>query len=169
MSGWEVRFSNSRQQPYFYNPQTSQSVWDAPAELSQDQIMRLPGATRYLQAPAGGAGSAPAKEGQARASHILCKHAGSRRPSSWRQVRHDRDTPSFAPRIQCKRYRAFLISRTRSLDPSPKPESESKLTSPTFNPFLPISSTPNSLGSRQRRVTARVRGKVEIWDTLDRV
>ena len=82
MAAWQVRFSNSRKLPYFYNTQTSQSVWDPPAGLSQAQIQALPGARQYL-APAGGA---KAPEGQVRASHILAKHMGSRRPSSWRQV-----------------------------------------------------------------------------------
>ena len=84
MSTWEVRFSNTRQIPYYFNPTTAQSVWNPPADLSQAQIAALPGAAKYLNPPAqeeqGG------KEGQVRASHILCKHAGSRRPSSWKEV-----------------------------------------------------------------------------------
>ena len=77
MSGWEVRFSNSRKTPYFYNAQTQQSTWEPPAGMSEAEIHALPGA-RYLT----GGGEA----GQVRASHILAKHAGSRRPSSWKQV-----------------------------------------------------------------------------------
>lgn len=90
MSGWEVRFSNSRQVPYFYNASTRESVWDPPAGLSPQQISSLPGADRYLQgsAPAPAAAGA-SKPGQVRASHILAKHTGSRRPSSWKQVRDD--------------------------------------------------------------------------------
>ena len=87
MSGWEVRFSNSRQIPYFYNAQTSQSVWDAPEGMTPEQIARLPGASRYLQGAGAGPGAGNGgKEGEVRASHILVKHAGSRRPSSWRTV-----------------------------------------------------------------------------------
>ncbi|CAD6589767.1 MAG: hypothetical protein TREMPRED_005513 [Tremellales sp. Tagirdzhanova-0007] len=87
---WEVRFSNSRQLPYFYNPQTSKSVWEPPAGLSPQQIAVLPGAGQYLgqaqaQQIAQGQGQG-GKEGEVRASHILCKHAGSRRPSSWKEV-----------------------------------------------------------------------------------
>lgn len=75
--------------PYFYNPQTSQSVWDKPDELTPEQVRALPGAAKYMTganaapAPAAAAGGKP---GEVRASHILCKHAGSRRPSSWREV-----------------------------------------------------------------------------------
>nr|AAN03477.1 prolyl isomerase Ess1 [Cryptococcus neoformans var. neoformans] len=84
-TGWEIRFSNSRQIPYFYNSERSISTWEPPSELSAEQIQQLPGAAKYMNVqlaqPAGG------KEGQVRASHILAKHAGSRRPASWRNVR----------------------------------------------------------------------------------
>ncbi|KAH9983881.1 hypothetical protein BJV77DRAFT_1040742 [Russula vinacea] len=53
MSGWEVRLSNSRKVPYFFNRETQQA--------------------------SGG------KEAQVRASHLLVKHSGSRRPSSWKE------------------------------------------------------------------------------------
>ncbi|KAA1471602.1 rotamase-domain-containing protein [Dentipellis sp. KUC8613] len=82
MSTWEVRLSNSRGVPYFYNNETKQSVWDAPSELSQDQINALPGAKEYL---AGGSGG-EARPAQVRASHLLVKHSGSRRPSSWKEA-----------------------------------------------------------------------------------
>lgn len=80
-SGWEVRFSNSRRIPYFYNASTGQSTWEPPAGVTEDQVRAMPGAAKYLQA------SDAKPEGQVRASHILAKHTGSRRPSSWKQVR----------------------------------------------------------------------------------
>ncbi|WVW82287.1 hypothetical protein I302_104293 [Kwoniella bestiolae CBS 10118] len=86
-SGWEVRFSNSRQIPYFYHAQKGESTWERPSEISSEQVHQLPGASKYLKGQ-GGAGAAPAqggKDGQVRASHILAKHSGSRRPSSWRK------------------------------------------------------------------------------------
>ncbi|OSX67146.1 hypothetical protein POSPLADRAFT_1042410 [Postia placenta MAD-698-R-SB12] len=58
--------SNSRRMPYFYNVQSGDSVWDPPTELTQEQ----------------GSGGRPA---QVRASHLLVKHRGSRRPSSWKE------------------------------------------------------------------------------------
>jgi hypothetical protein len=89
MSGWEVRFSNSKKLAYFYNASTGQSVWEKPAELSDEQVSQLPGARQYLSgsgsSSSGGGGGKPA---QVRSSHILAKHTGSRRPSSWRQVSH---------------------------------------------------------------------------------
>lgn len=95
--GWEVRFSNSRQIPYFFNPETQKSIWEPPAELSPAELQALPGADKYLK-PSGGSGQAAAtaagagggtggdNPGQVRGSHILAKHKGSRRPSSWREV-----------------------------------------------------------------------------------
>lgn len=54
--GWEVRYSKSRDnQPYYYNNLTGSSQWEVP---SLETV---------------------------RVHHILIKHAGSRRPSSWRQ------------------------------------------------------------------------------------
>lgn len=76
MSGWEIRFSNSRKVPYFHNTQTQESVWDAPKDLTEEQIKALPGA-EYLR---------PEKAEKVRASHILVKHSGSRRPSSWKEA-----------------------------------------------------------------------------------
>ncbi|KZT08811.1 rotamase-domain-containing protein [Laetiporus sulphureus 93-53] len=78
---WEVRMSSSRKLPYFYNTETSQSVWEPPEELTQEEIDALPGAKEHLLNQ--GAGARPA---QVRASHLLVKHKGSRRPSSWKEA-----------------------------------------------------------------------------------
>lgn len=80
MSTWEVRMSNSRRMPYFYNVQSGDSVWDPPTELTQEQVHALPGAKEFLLGQ--GSGGRPA---QVRASHLLVKHRGSRRPSSWKE------------------------------------------------------------------------------------
>ncbi|KAF9469580.1 rotamase-domain-containing protein [Collybia nuda] len=72
--------SNSRGVAYFYNTTSKQSVWEQPADLTQDQINQLPGAKEYLsKAKSGG------KADQVRASHLLVKHRDSRRPSSWKE------------------------------------------------------------------------------------
>jgi len=99
MSGWEVRFSNSRQLPYFFNTETQKSVWEPPAGLSDQQIQALPGAAKYL-AKAGGDGQQAGPPGQVRASHILAKHNGSRRPSSWREANITRTLPESRQIIQ---------------------------------------------------------------------
>ncbi|KAG8997214.1 hypothetical protein FRB94_007821 [Tulasnella sp. JGI-2019a] len=83
-SPWEVRLSTSRRMPYFFNSETKKSSWEVPDNLSQDEVQKLPGAAKYL----GGGGSRPAPpehEGKVRASHLLVKHSGSRRPSSWKE------------------------------------------------------------------------------------
>ncbi|EIM24272.1 rotamase-domain-containing protein [Wallemia mellicola CBS 633.66] len=74
---WTIKFSNSRQQPYFFNSETRESVWEPPSYLSQEEIKSLPG---YEILTGGGA---PAK---VRASHLLIKHNKSRRPSSWKEA-----------------------------------------------------------------------------------
>lgn len=58
-AGWVARESSSHPgRVYYYNAATQESVWDRPV----------------------------AEPRTVRASHILVKHAGSRRPSSWRQA-----------------------------------------------------------------------------------
>lgn len=52
--------------------------------MTQEQINQLPGAQQYLMAKSNGG----AKPGEVRASHLLVKHRGSRRPSSWKEVRY---------------------------------------------------------------------------------
>ncbi|KAI1791971.1 rotamase-domain-containing protein [Ganoderma leucocontextum] len=73
MPNWEVRLSSSRGVAYYYNMDTKESVWDPPADLTQEQLKALPGA-HNLNRPA-----------QVRASHLLVKHKESRRPSSWKE------------------------------------------------------------------------------------
>lgn len=73
--------SSSKKLPYFFNTETKQSSWDPPSELAQDEIDQLPGAKEHLRH------GKSDNEGQVRASHLLIKHSGSRRPSSWKEVR----------------------------------------------------------------------------------
>jgi len=81
---WEVRMSSSRRVPYFFNTDTNQSSWEPPSELTQEQIAQLPGA-HYLVGPAQPAPESKGAAGEVRASHLLVKHSGSRRPSSWKE------------------------------------------------------------------------------------
>lgn len=67
--------------PYFYNTQTKASHWDPPEGLTSQQIDNLPGAEYFIRS------SEPEK---VRASHLLVKHRGSRRPSSWKEVRNNK-------------------------------------------------------------------------------
>ncbi|GLB43596.1 putative peptidyl-prolyl cis-trans isomerase [Lyophyllum shimeji] len=83
MSDWEVRMSNSKKLPYFFNTSTKESSWDPPSGLTPEQISQLPGAKEYL---GGGRAAAQDRSGQVRASHLLVKHRDSRRPSSWKEA-----------------------------------------------------------------------------------
>ncbi|KAJ6463748.1 hypothetical protein DFH09DRAFT_1226899 [Mycena vulgaris] len=74
MSQWEVRISSSRGAPYFFNTETTQSSWTPPPELSEEQVNALMAASQQSK-----------RSGQVRASHLLVKHSGSRRPSSWKE------------------------------------------------------------------------------------
>lgn len=78
--GWEVRFSNSRRLPYFYNPTTRASMWELPDGITEEQARALPGGQLLGEA------SQSNRPAQVRASHLLVKHRDSRRPSSWREV-----------------------------------------------------------------------------------
>ncbi|KAJ3520435.1 hypothetical protein NMY22_g12761 [Coprinellus aureogranulatus] len=78
--GWEVRMSNSRRVPYFFNSQTKQSTWEAPSGFTKEQIESLPGAELLNASLDEASGNAHA--GQVRASHLLVKHKDSRRPAS---------------------------------------------------------------------------------------
>lgn len=83
---WIVKLSGSRQIPYYFNTDTKESKWDPPSNLTTEQLMALPGAKEFLNED-GSPKPPPGKAGEVRASHLLVKHAGSRRPSSWKEVR----------------------------------------------------------------------------------
>ncbi|OAX39530.1 rotamase-domain-containing protein [Rhizopogon vinicolor AM-OR11-026] len=78
-SDWEIRMSNSKGIPYYFNATTKQSSWDAPSELSDEQIKSLPGAHHLSSGSSGGVETITA-------SHLLVKHKDSRRPSSWKEA-----------------------------------------------------------------------------------
>ena len=74
--GWEVRESRSHgSRVYYRNPLTGESQWDVPS----GPIQGVPT--------------------EVRASHILAKHTGSRRPSSWRENVITRTLPEAEARI----------------------------------------------------------------------
>lgn len=82
---WEVRMSNSRRVPYFFNTQSKQSTWEPPSGFTKEQVESLPGSELLSASMEEAAGNAHA--GQVRASHLLVKHKDSRRPASHRSVR----------------------------------------------------------------------------------
>ncbi|EPY49878.1 peptidyl-prolyl cis-trans isomerase Pin1 [Schizosaccharomyces cryophilus OY26] len=79
---WILKISRSRNRPYFFNPQTHESLWEAPASTNMEALHQyminefsVPNSTG-LETP-----SSP----KIRVSHLLVKHKESRRPSSWRE------------------------------------------------------------------------------------
>ncbi|RAH70450.1 peptidylprolyl isomerase ESS1 [Aspergillus aculeatinus CBS 121060] len=81
-AGWEVRHSNSKNLPYYFNPSTKESRWEPPADTNTEKLKLY--MADYHSGPAGnGIGQG---EGKIRCSHLLVKHRDSRRPSSWREA-----------------------------------------------------------------------------------
>ncbi|XP_078612308.1 peptidyl-prolyl cis-trans isomerase NIMA-interacting 1-like [Branchiostoma floridae x Branchiostoma japonicum] len=56
--GWVKKVSNSQGRAYYFNVHTKESQWEKPTDAAASQM---------------------------RCSHLLVKHVGSRRPSSWKQ------------------------------------------------------------------------------------
>ncbi|RHZ67710.1 peptidylprolyl isomerase ESS1 [Aspergillus thermomutatus] len=82
--GWEVRHSNSKNLPYYFNPSTKESRWEPPAG-TDTELLKVYMAD-YHSAPAGRPDGTGQGEGKIRCSHLLIKHRDSRRPSSWREA-----------------------------------------------------------------------------------
>lgn len=80
--GWEMRTSRSTGMTYFLNTYTKKSQWERP--------------------------EAPADQGEIRCSHILVKHADSRRPSSWREDKVTRSKEDALDLI--KSYRKQIVA-----------------------------------------------------------
>jgi peptidyl-prolyl cis-trans isomerase NIMA-interacting 1 len=80
--GWEVRHSNSKNLPYYFNPATKDSRWDPPAGTDTEKLKTY----MAVHHSSGIAPSAAQKtDGKIRAAHLLIKHKDSRRPKSWRE------------------------------------------------------------------------------------
>ena len=87
-SGWEVRHSNSKNLPYYFNESQKQSRWEPPPGTDTEKLkayMAEHHSQRELGPDAGGP-NGNTNTGKIRASHLLVKHKDSRRPSSWREV-----------------------------------------------------------------------------------
>lgn len=67
-SPWVIKFSRSKKREYFFNPETKESVWEAPERSDEVQLKK------YLE-------ENPLR---VRVLHLLIKHKDSRRPASHR-------------------------------------------------------------------------------------
>ena len=84
-AGWEVRHSNSKNLPYYFNPQTKESKWEPPAETDGETLKHYMGQyhTANLKQDVIVQSNL---DGKIRCAHLLVKHRDSRRPSSWREA-----------------------------------------------------------------------------------
>jgi len=81
---WTVRFSKSKNLPYYFNTKTTESQWEPPRDADSEKLKvymseKFP-ATVIV--PSDGSGQA----GKIRCAHLLVKHKDSRRPSSWKEA-----------------------------------------------------------------------------------
>jgi NIMA-interacting peptidyl-prolyl cis-trans isomerase 1 len=82
-AGWEVRHSNSKNLPYYFNPATKESRWEPPADTDTEKLKVY---MAQHHTPAARPDASGQGEGKIRCSHLLVKHRDSRRPSSWREA-----------------------------------------------------------------------------------
>lgn len=85
--------SSNRQIPYYYNRSTGQTQWEKPSDFK----------------PA----NENMKENHAHAYHLLVKHVGSRRPSSWRESIISRSRQEALDMLQ--KYRDEIISTEKDV------------------------------------------------------
>ncbi|KAI0480743.1 peptidyl-prolyl cis-trans isomerase ssp-1 [Xylariaceae sp. FL0804] len=98
--GWEVRHSNSKDLPYYFNSVDKISRWEPPAGTDTEKLKQYM-ATHHSASTRGGSGGGGSTTGSSdkiRAAHLLVKHRDSRRPASWREAKITR-TKSEARRI----------------------------------------------------------------------
>lgn len=75
--------SNSKNLPYYFNPDTKESRWEPPEGADSEKLKQYM-ATYHSHAIKLSGGNTDEK---IRAAHLLVKHRESRRPSSWRESR----------------------------------------------------------------------------------
>ncbi len=81
--GWEVRHSNSKNLPYYFNSSSKESRWEPPTGTDLERIKTY--MATHHSTSAQPAHSSSGKDGKIRAAHLLVKHRDSRRPSSWKE------------------------------------------------------------------------------------
>ncbi|KAL9485305.1 hypothetical protein ACSS6W_004094 [Trichoderma asperelloides] len=81
---WEVRHSNSKNLPYYFNSVERTSRWEPPAGTDSEKLKHYMAAHHSAGSRPGAVPGVP--EGKIRAAHLLVKHRDSRRPSSWREA-----------------------------------------------------------------------------------
>ncbi|KAK0276510.1 peptidyl-prolyl cis-trans isomerase Pin1 [Friedmanniomyces endolithicus] len=111
-AGWEVRHSNSKNLPYYFNPQTKESRWEPPADTDSETLKHYMGQYHTSNLRADGVAQQDLG-GKIRCAHLLVKHQESRRPSSWREAQITRTKDEAYDIIQ--NYYRRINSGTTSL------------------------------------------------------
>ena len=82
----EVRHSNSKNLPYYFNPNTKESKWEPPPDTDSETLKHYMGQYHTANLRQDGVANQQNLDGKIRAAHLLVKHKDSRRPSSWREA-----------------------------------------------------------------------------------
>ncbi|KAL2158864.1 hypothetical protein VTH06DRAFT_4056 [Thermothelomyces fergusii] len=81
---WEVRHSQSKNLPYYFNSVEKISRWEPPAGTDTEKLKIY--MAKYHSNKGLPAGTGEERQpGKIRCAHLLVKHRDSRRPSSWRE------------------------------------------------------------------------------------
>lgn len=80
---WEVRHSNSKKLPYYFNSVDKISRWEPPQGTDTEKLKKYMATNHSSQSSSAPAAAKPADK--IRAAHLLVKHRDSRRPASWRE------------------------------------------------------------------------------------
>ncbi|RDL38165.1 Peptidyl-prolyl cis-trans isomerase [Venustampulla echinocandica] len=85
--GWEVRHSNSKNLPYYFNESQKMSRWEPPPGTDTEKL-KIHMAEHHTapETRTEGGNLNGEHNGKIRAAHLLVKHKDSRRPSSWREA-----------------------------------------------------------------------------------
>jgi peptidyl-prolyl cis-trans isomerase NIMA-interacting 1 len=85
-----VRISNSKNLPYYFNPDTKESRWEPPEGSDTNRLKAY--MAQYHTSAGTNRAAAPSNgmDGKIRCAHLLVKHRESRRPSSWREAKINR-------------------------------------------------------------------------------
>lgn len=83
---WEIRLSRSHNIPYYFNSATHESTWEPPLGTDTNTLKAYMAAHHSYILPVAALQQHQAVQpSKIRASQLLIKHAGSRRPSSWKE------------------------------------------------------------------------------------
>ncbi len=97
-AGWVQKESKSHGRTYYFNTATGESQWEVPTAPAVGGVSQS-------------SSSAPTS---VRASHILCKHVGSRRPSSWRTEKITLSKEAAIAELQ--QIRAAIVAGTANFE-----------------------------------------------------